>query len=175
MATNKEFQQLGKSLNIQKTATSDKIKPSTVSLASSAISGVASVISSVYAARAQKLSFEVEAASRRVQAKQAVSAARLTNLKLNRRYNEITSNQAVTFAAQGRSFASGSIQNILREDQERLNWDLDFNELSGQAGKLGLEAEAKGFEAASMAAGKGAFTKGLLQFGQLVADFKKVK
>lgn len=171
-----DFKQLEKSLNLNTVKTPNTtIAPSSISLASGAISGVASAISTMFAGKVQRIGFEMQAAARKAQAQQAVSAAKLTNLKLRRRYNDITSNQAVTFAASGRSLASGSIQNILREDQERLNWDLDFTELAGQAGKAGIEADIPGFEAAAKIAESGAKTKGLLQLVQTGLDLRKVK
>jgi len=130
----------------------------------------------------QASSKEAQARVRKAQAKRAISSAKLTNLKLRSRYNDITSNQAVTFAASGRNLASGSIQNILRQDQERLNWDLDFTELAGkasaagiEAGAAGIEADVQGFELAAKAAESGAKTRGLLQLVQTGLDLRKVK
>ena len=139
------------------------------------ISGVAGAISTMYAGQTQRIGFEMQASARRAQAQQAISAAKLTSLKLMRRYNEITSNQAVMFASSGRSLASGSIQNILREDQERLNWDLDYTKLSGEAGAAGINADAMGFELAAKSAESAGRTRGLLQLAQTAINYKKVK
>ena len=175
MATFGEFKQLESSLNLNTIKSPSGVPSSSISSAAGAISGVASAISTMFAGKTQRIGFEMQASARKAQAKRAISAAKLTNLKLRSRYNDITSNQAVTFAASGRSLSSGSIQNILREDQERLNWDLDFTELAGQAGAAGVEADVQGFEMAAKAAESGAKTRGLLQLVQTGLDLRKVK
>jgi len=140
-----------------------------------AISGVASAISSIYAGKVQSIGYQMQAAARRSQAGQAVSAAKLTSLKLKERYNEVASSQAVMFAAKGKSFSGGSVQNIMRVDQEKLQWDLDYTELAGEAGTSAALADAEGFETSASLARQGATTRGLFTLANTAIDYAKVK
>ena len=167
-----------------------------------AVSGVASAISSIFAGQVAATGFElqaytakIQAESReltrgvktralKVQAQQARNAAKMVSLSLKEKYNNVASNQAITFAAQGRSTASGSVQNLMRADQERLQWDLDYAEASGDYQAAGIEAEAimpaevvntGGFDTAAKLARSGGVQKGLLQLGKTATDFKRIK
>lgn len=139
------------------------------------ISGVANAISSIYAGKTQAIGYQMQAAARKAQAGQSISAAKLSSLRLKERYNEVGSNQAVMFAAQGRSLSSGSIQNILQKDQERLQWDLDYTELQGKAGSYSAMADAENYESSAKIAQQSGTTKGLLTLAQTVVDYRKVK
>ena len=102
----------------------------------------------------------------------------LNNTILMEKFNETQSLQAVEFAMQGRSGAT--IANIIAQDQESLNWDKQFMELSGIIEATGHELQAQGFiqdaAATDMAAAKkisSAYTKnalGLLQSGASLAQ-----
>lgn len=170
MATYAEFKQL-----FDKATTSTAPNTTSAMLGAGAISAVAGAISSVYAGKVAAIGYQMKAAARRAQAQEAVSTAKFTSLKLKERYNEIGSSQAVMFSAQGRSLSSGSIQNILRVDQEKLQWDLDYTELAGEAGLSAAMADAEGFGVAAKLAKQGGVTKGLFTLANAAIDFKKVK
>ena len=129
----------------------------------------------MYAGKVAAIGYQMQSAARRAQAGEAVSAAKFTSLKLKERYNEIGSSQAVMFSAQGRSLSSGSIQNILRVDQEKLQWDLDYTELAGEAGSSAAMADAEGFGMAAKLAKKSGVTKGLFTLANAAIDYRKVK
>ena len=167
-----------------------------------AVSGVASAISSVFASRVSAIGFEAAAFTAKVQAEsreltrgvreralkvaaqQSLNVAKLNNLKLQKSYNDTASTQATMFATQGRSFASGSIQNILRQDQENLEWDKAYMTLTGEYENAALTAGAitpteisptGGFQAAAKLARGAGVQKGLLQLAQTAVDFKRIK
>lgn len=175
MSTFGEFKLQERNLNLNNVTTPNTTPNSATMASAGAISAVSSAISSIYAGKVSQIGFQMQAAARRAQASKAISAAKLTSLRLKERYNEIGSNNAVMFAAQGRSFSSGSIQNIMRKDQEKLQWDLDYTELAGAAGQSAALADAEGFETAGKLAKQGAVTKGLFTLANAALDYKKVK
>jgi len=121
-----------------------------------------------------KLGYKAQAATRRVQGQQSVSAAKMTNMKLTRQYNDIQASNAVMGAASGRSFSSATVQNMMRADKERLNWDIEYSTLSGKIGKTGAEADVTGYTSAGQQAQATGFQKGLLSLGQSYAQYKQV-
>jgi hypothetical protein len=64
---------------------------------------------------------------------------------------------------------------MMRVDQENLQWDLDYNSLTGEIGALGVESDVKGFESAAEQAMAGGIQQGLLQAGQGYIDYKRIK
>ena len=175
MATFGQFKQLERGMGLNNVTVPNTLPTSTAMAGAGAISAVAGAISSMYAGKTAAIGYQMQAAARRAQAGQAVSAAKFTSLKLKERYNEVGSNQAVMFAAQGRSLSSKSIQNIMRVDQEKLQWDLDYTELAGEAGSSAALADAEGFERAGKLAAKGGLSKGLFTLANAAIDYKKVK
>jgi len=135
---------------------------------------IASGISNIMAAEAQSYSYEVQAYRSKVLGQQAVSAAKVTNLKLTQNYNEIAAANAVMAGISGRAFNSGTLQNMKRADQEKLNWDIEYSTLSGRIGKVGAEAEATGYESAAKQAKAAGVQKGLLQAIGTYAQFKQI-
>jgi len=138
------------------------------------ISGVASAIGSITAGQVQSYGYKVQEKARKLQADQAISQAKLNNLRLTQKYNDTMASQAVLFASQGRSFSSGSIQNILREDFARLDWDRKYLELSGEYGKAGITADAIGYGAAAKASQTAGFNKGLMQIGETLDKYRQI-
>jgi len=138
------------------------------------VTGLAGAISSVQAGKAASYGYEVQAATRKVQAQQAVSAAKMTNLRLTQDYNDMAALNAVIGAASGRSFSSGTVQNIMRADQEKLNWDLEYSTLTGKIGKIGMEAEAIGYRSAAEQKRAAGIQRGLLSGLETVARFAQI-
>jgi len=136
--------------------------------------GIAGAISSIYAGKAAAYGYEMQAATRKAQAQQAVSAAKMTNLRLTQDYNDMASLNAVIGAASGRSFSSGTVQNIMRADQEKLNWDIEYSTLTGRIGKIGMEAEAIGYKSAAKQQRLAGIQKGLLSGLETYAKYKQV-
>jgi len=135
---------------------------------------VAGAISSVYAGKVAGYGYEMQAATRRVQAQQAVSAAKMTNLRLTQNYNDIAAMNAVMGATSGRSFASGSVQAIMAADRDKLSWDIEYSTLSGEIGKIGTEADAMGYESAAKQQRLAGIQKGLLSGLETYAKYKQV-
>ncbi len=149
--------------------------PNNAFLYSGAISGIAGAISSVFAGKTQAIGLEMQASARKAQASQYVSQAKMTNLRLKQGYNEMASNQAIMFAAQGRSFSGGSVQNLMRADQEKLQWDIDYSKLSGEIGKIGVETDAAGFKAAASSAKQAGYQTGLLKLADTATKYASIK
>jgi len=80
----------------------------------------------------------------------------LNNTLLLEEFNNTQALQAVQFTAQGRTGAT--VANIIRQDQENLNWDREFMKSSGEIEALNLELDAQGYmqdaAATDMAAAK---------------------
>ena len=137
--------------------------------------GIAGAISTVAAGYTQKLNYQMKSRTQAQAAKQARTDAKASALRMAQNYNDMAANQAVMMAAQGRSFSSGSIQNMRKVDQERLQWDLDYNKAAGEIGASTMYADAKGFELAASTAMTGSITKGILQAGQTYIDYKRIQ
>lgn len=138
-----------------------------------AITGVAGAISSMFANQTQAISYEMQAAARKAQAGQAVSMAKMNNLKLQQQYNDVAANQTVMAAIQGRS--GGSVANIARVDRERLSWDKEYMKLSGEYQSAGVLADAVGFESSTKMAQSAGRAKGLLQIAATAQDYARIK
>lgn len=76
-------------------------------------------------------------------AEAATTQTKLNNTLLQERFNETQALQATQFAMQGRSGAT--VANIIRQDQENLNWDQEFMELSGIMERTNIELDATGY------------------------------
>ena len=139
-----------------------------------AISGVSAAISGFQVARIKSMGLKAQAAEKRVKGLQAKSIAKLNNLKLQKSYNDTVSNQALLFSTQGRSFSSGSIRNIMREDQERLNWDKEYMKLSQEYQGAGILSDVQGFESAAKIARGTGITKGLLQLAETSTEIARI-
>jgi hypothetical protein len=137
--------------------------------------GVVSAIATYNSGVAASYGYKSQAIRAAQAGKQAKTDSKLSALRMSQRYNEVAANQAAVFSSQGRSFTSGSIQNMIRVDQENLQWDLDYNKLAGDIGALGVEADVQGYESAARQAQSGALSKGLLQAGQTYIDYKRIK
>lgn len=136
---------------------------------------IASAYSSIVSGQIQEINYEMKAAQVKAQAAAAVSMAKINNLKLQNNYNKVASNQALAFSTQGRSFSSGSIQNILRQDANNLAWDQEFMKLTGDMNASSLLADAEGYKGAGTLARQGGVQKGLLTIAQGAVDYAKVK
>jgi len=122
--------------------------------------------------------YKFKAQRSRLAAEAATTQTKLNNTILMEEFNETQSLQAVQFAMQGRTGAT--VANIIAQDQENLNWDKEFMELSGIIKRTNLELDAAGYEMdaaqADMAAAKrkrGAYKMGgigLLQAGTSAAQ-----
>lgn len=134
-----------------------------------------SAISSIYAGKAQSYSLKAQQQQAEFQADQAISQAKLNNMKLQQNYNKTQESQAVIFASQGRSFSSGSIQNLMQRDKENLRWDIDYMEKSGQAQYHAAKAGAIGYGGAAKVAEIGGYSKGLMTISQSAIDYGKIK
>lgn len=88
--------------------------------------------------------YKFKAQRSRLAAESARIQTRLNSTLMQEKYNETQSLQAVQFAMQGRSGAT--VANIIRQDQENLNWDKKFMELSGIIQATDLELEATGYD-----------------------------
>lgn len=101
--------------------------------------------------------YKFKAKRSKLAAEAAVTQTKLNNTILQEQFNETQSLQAVKFAMQGRTGAT--IENIISQDQENLNWDKQFMELSGIIEKTNLQLDAAGYEMdaaqAGMAAARG--------------------
>jgi len=100
-------------------------------------------------AKAQSLEYQAgrykyKAERSRMAAESAKTQTKLNNTILQEQYNETQSLQAVKFAMQGRTGAT--VENIIKQDQENLNWDKAFMELSGIIESTSLELDATGYE-----------------------------
>lgn len=91
------------------------------------ITALGSYSSSISAGVASAGAYNVSAEQSERLAEFAYKEAETNNLKLQRLFNETAASQAATFAAQGRSFSSGTIQNIIASDQADLEWDMAYN------------------------------------------------
>lgn len=88
--------------------------------------------------------YRFKAKRSRLAAEAATTQTKLNNTILMEQFNETQALQTVQFSMQGRSGAT--VANIIRQDQERLNWDREFMELSGIMQRTNLELEAVGYE-----------------------------
>ena len=102
------------------------------------------------ASEAQASSLQYQASRYKFKAERSMLAAesakiqtKLNNTILQERFNETQALQTVQFAMQGRSGAT--VANIIKQDQENLNWDKQFMELSGIIEKTNLELDATGY------------------------------
>ena len=91
--------------------------------------------------QASRYTFKAERS--KLAAEAATIQTKLNNTILQEQFNETQALQATQFAMQGRSGAT--IANIIRQDQENLNWDKEFMELSGIIEKSNLELDATGY------------------------------
>lgn len=117
--------------------------------------------------------YRFKAKRSRLAAEAATTQTKLNNTILQEQFNETQSLQAVQFAMQGRSGAT--VANIIRQDQENLNWDKEFMELSGIIQRTNIELDAVGYgmdaaqsDIAAARGRKGAYKDaavGLLQSG----------
>ena len=89
-------------------------------------------------------------------AEAATTQTKLNNTILQEQFNETQALQATQFAMQGRSGAT--VANIIRQDQENLNWDKQFMELSGIIEKTNLELDATGYRMDAAESSKAAAT-----------------
>lgn len=137
-----------------------------------AISGVASAISSIYAGKTAAIGYKMQAAARRAQASQAVSMAKMNNLKLQQQYNDAQASQIVMGAAQGRSGAT--LANIARVDKSNLEWDKEYMRLSGEYQSVGILADAMGYDVSAGMAKTSGLQKGLLQLASTAQDYSKI-
>lgn len=140
-----------------------------------AISGVGAAISSIFAGQTQALAYKMQEAAMKEQSAQARAMAKLNNLKLTQKYNDTAANQAVMFASQGRSFSSGSIQNIMRRDAEKFEWDKEYMKISGEYQSIGMLADAKGFGLSAEASKMSGYTTGLMKLANTYTDYKVIK
>jgi len=88
--------------------------------------------------------YKFKAQRSRMAAEAATNQTKLNNTILQEEFNQTQANQAVMFAMQGRSGAT--VANIISQDQENLNWDRQFMELSGIMESTSLELDAVGYE-----------------------------
>jgi len=139
-----------------------------------AFTSVSNSIASVFAGGAEKALYNVKAYASEVAAKQAVSEAEYATLKLMQQWNDISASNAVAAAASGRSFNSGSLVNLDRINQQKLNWDIDYIEKSGEMGKAAKIADASGYRAAGDMAQTSATTKGLLGLADTYTKYKQI-
>lgn len=136
---------------------------------------VAGAYTSVMQGKIQAESYKMQEALAKAKAQEAKSLAKMNNLKLLRQYNDVTESQMISAMGQGRSLASGSIQNILRAGQADLNWDMMYMEKSGEIGYIGAMAEAKGYSYAAGAAKQAGVQQGLLKIASAAMDYKRIK
>ena len=99
------------------------------------------------AAKDQAASYLYKADRAKIAGEAALTQSKYNNLILQERFNETQAYQAVAFAMQGRSGAT--IANIISRDQENLNWDKKFMELSGIITKAGHDIDSAGMRKAS--------------------------
>ena len=100
-------------------------------------------------AKAQSLEYQAgrykyKAERSRMAAESAKIQTKLNNTILQEQFNETQSLQTAKFAMQGRTGAT--VANIIRQDQENLNWDKQFMALSGIIESTSLELDATGYE-----------------------------
>ena len=121
--------------------------------------GAATDIAGTYlqlqAKKAEADSYKFSAQRSRMAGQAALTQSKLNNVLLQERFNETQAMQNVAFAVQGRSGAT--IANIISRDQENLNWDKKFMELSGIISKAGHDIDAAGQEIAASQAIKSGY------------------
>lgn len=149
--------------------------------ASSAISGYFSGQASKAMYGAQAYAAEAQVYAMKVQAKQAEAQADMIGLRLQQDYNELAASNAAVMAASGRSFNSATVTNIQASDRAKLNWDLQYNELSGKAGSAGItanaigkQADAIGYRSAGQQAAWGGVQQGLLSGIQTYSKYAQI-
>lgn len=146
---------------------------STWSLLGSAVTSYAQSQATVDAGVASAGAYGVQAAQSERAAEYATYQAEINNLNLQRMYNETAASQAVVFAAQGRSFSSGSIQNIMSSDQEALEWDKMYNISEAEKAAEGYMIDAQGYRSAgstAVSSAKKSSSLGLLSTGLSIAS-----
>jgi len=140
-----------------------------------AIQSFGSAYASMVSGDIANINYEMQARAKEFEAMQAKSQAEYTNLKLMRSFNELQANNFALAVAQGRSTTSGSIANMARVDQERLNWDMDFNKLSGRIGVASSMADVAGYKAAGASAQLSSQMQGFNTISKGLIDYAKVK
>lgn len=138
-------------------------------------SSLGSAYSSYVAGKTAKIGYEMQQRASEFEAKLAESEAEYTNMMLMRKFNEQQSNNLAISVAQGRASNSGSLLNMARVDQQRLNWDQQYNTLSGKIGKASKEADAQGYGIAASSAAQQGVTRGLLTLASGYMDYAKIK
>ena len=135
--------------------------------------GIAGTYLQLEAQKAEADSYKFSAQRSKIAGQAALTQSKLNNMLLQERFNETQAMQNVAFAVQGRSGAT--IANIISRDQENLNWDKKFMELSGIISKAGHDIDAAGQEIAAAQAIKSGYQQaavGLLSTAATVATVK---
>ncbi len=101
--------------------------------------------------------FDYKAERSKLAAESARTQTKLNNTILQENYNETQANQAVKFAMQGRTGAT--VANIIKQDQQNLNWDKKFMELSGIIEATNYELDAIGYKKDAAQSKQGAAEK----------------
>ena len=141
----------------------------------SLIGSIGSAYTSIIAGDITAINYEMKARAKEFEAMQAKSQAEYTNLKLMRGFNELQADNFALSVAQGRSTTSGSIANMARVDQERLNWDMEFNKLSGKIGVASAMADVGGFKSASSSAQVAGMSQAMGYVQRGLIDYAKVE
>jgi hypothetical protein len=144
-----------------------------------AITGMASTVPAVFglyqqleSKKAEAEAYKFNAQRSRMAGQAALTQSKLNNAVLQERFNETQALQNVAFAVQGRSGAT--IANIISQDQENLNWDKKFMELSGVISKAGYDIDAAGQEIAASQAIKSGYQQAAVGMLEAASSMAKV-
>jgi hypothetical protein len=145
------------------------------SAGASIATAAASIYGSIVSGQIAKIQFDMKKQASEFNARLAKTQAAMANAELITRYNDSMANTVTIMSAQGVDMSSGSKANILRSQQQKLNFDLEYNRLSSDITQSQYRNEAGQFGMAGQSAKRAGVTQGLLQGLQTVQDFSKVK
>jgi cystathionine beta-lyase/cystathionine gamma-synthase len=137
--------------------------------------GIGSMATGYFSSQIKSLSYETKARTSELQGKQAKLEANYRGMKMKQSYNDIMASNAVMAASSGRSASSATVQNLNRANQERLNWDLDYNEISGALSQMSKEIEASSYRGAAKTAEKMGKAEALGQGLLMYSKYSQIK
>ena len=132
------------------------------------------IVAGYYGGKSAKIGYQIQAMQQRAAAQRSISAAKQNNMVMTQNYNDMAAANAVMGAMSGRSSSSGSLLAMSRADQEKLDWDIEWSDLSGQIGYGQSMAQAGSLESAGVAAAYGGMQQGLLSAAQTGAQYSMI-
>jgi len=140
-----------------------------------AVLGGLSAVAGIFGGKAQQQTMKMQENLANFNAELAKSQALANTMMLKKDFNTIEANRAVMTVAQGRSFSSGTVQNLMRVDRENLAWDIDMIDKESQKQYHAAKAGAAGYAGAARVSDAAGVTKGLMSFADTAYKYGSIK